>query len=116
MPSDDAALASALGGASPAAARDWADTSLEEAREMHAFLSGIGGVGATEILDFAETFRRPGEVGRERARLFLEVETAFARGARRGRHPRGRRARASTAGCARSRPRPRRAASWCCAT
>ncbi|MEX2206360.1 MAG: DNA polymerase III subunit [Myxococcota bacterium] len=79
VPADDAALASALGGASPRAAREWADASLEEAREMHAFLSGIGGVGATEILDFAETFRRPGEAGRERARLFLEVETAFAR-------------------------------------
>jgi len=80
VPADDAALASALGGVSPATARAWAETSLEEAREMHAFLSGIAGVGATEILDFAETFRRPGEAGRERARLFLDVETAFARG------------------------------------
>ncbi len=79
VPGADAALASARGGASPAAARAWAEASLEEAREMHAFLSGIGSVGATEILDFAETFRRPGEAGRERARLFLEVETAFAR-------------------------------------
>jgi DNA polymerase-3 subunit delta' len=80
VPADDAALASALGGASPVAARAWAEASLDEAREMHAFLSGIAGVGATEILDFAETFRRPGEAGRERARLFLEVEAAFARG------------------------------------
>ncbi len=79
MPESDAALASALGGASPAAARSWAEASLEDARGMHEFLSGIGGAGATEILDFAETFRRPGEAGRERARLFLEVETAFAR-------------------------------------
>jgi len=79
LPETDAALASALGGASPAAARAWAEASLDDAREMHAFLSGIGGVGATEILDFAETFRRPGEAGRERARLFLEVEAAFAR-------------------------------------
>ncbi len=80
VPAEDAALASTLGGSSPAAARAWADASLEEARAMHAFLAGIDGVGATEILDFAETFRRPGEAGRERARLFLEVETAFARG------------------------------------
>ena len=79
VPETDAALASALGGASPAAARAWAEVSLDDAREMHAFLSGIDGVGATEILDFAETFRRPGEAGRERARLFLEVEVAFAR-------------------------------------
>ncbi len=79
VPGDDAALASALGGASPAAARDWAEASLEGAREIHAFLSGIAEVGATEILDFAATFRRPGEAGRERARLFLEVEAAFAR-------------------------------------
>jgi DNA polymerase-3 subunit delta' len=79
VPGEDAELASALGGASPAAARAWADASLDEAREMHAFLAGIAEVGATEILDFAETFRKPGEAGRERARLFLEVETAFAR-------------------------------------
>ena len=79
IPAPDAALASALGGASPLAARAWADASLEEAREMHEFLAGIAGVGATEILDFAEGFRRPGEAGRERAQLFLEVEAAFAR-------------------------------------
>lgn len=80
VPEEDAALASALGGASPEAARAWAEVSLESAREMHAFLAGISGVGATEILDFAETFRRPGEAGRERAALFLEVGAAFARG------------------------------------
>ncbi len=79
LPEADAALASALGGASPEAARSWADASLEAAREMHAFLSGIAGVGTTEILDFAESFRRPGEAGRDRAQLFLEVEAAFAR-------------------------------------
>ena len=61
---------------------------------MHAFLAGIAGVGATEILDFAETFRRPGEAGRDRARLFLEVDAAFARARRRGRRRRRRRARA----------------------
>ena len=54
VPAEDAALASALGGASPSAARAWAEASLEPAREMHAFLEAIGGVGATEILDFAE--------------------------------------------------------------
>jgi DNA polymerase-3 subunit delta' len=79
MPESDAAIASALGGASPAAARAWAETSLEDARAMHAFLGAIGEVGATEILDFGETFRRPGEAGRDRARLFLEVDAAFAR-------------------------------------
>jgi DNA polymerase-3 subunit delta' len=79
MSDDDAALAGALGGASPTAARAWAEASLDDAREMHAFLAGIAGVGATEILDFAESFRKPGEAGRARARLFLEVEAAFAR-------------------------------------
>jgi len=79
LPAEDAELASALGGSTPAAARAWAETSLDEAREMNAFLAGLAEVGATEILDFAESFRRPGEAGRERARLFLEVETAFAR-------------------------------------
>ncbi len=79
LPEADAALAGALGGASPDAARAWAEASLDDAREMHAFLAGIGASGATEILDFAETFRKPGEAGRARARLFLEVEGAFAR-------------------------------------
>jgi len=76
---DDATLAAALGGASPDAARAWAERSLDEAREMRALLAGIGALGATELLDFAETFRKPGEAGRERARLFLEVEAAHAR-------------------------------------
>jgi DNA polymerase-3 subunit delta' len=79
VPEEDAALASALGGASPDAARAWAERALDDAREMRAFLAGIGGFGATELLDFAETFRKPGEAGRERARLFLEVESAHAR-------------------------------------
>ena len=39
--------ASALGGASPDAARDWVDRSLEQAREMRELLAGIAQLGAT---------------------------------------------------------------------
>jgi DNA polymerase-3 subunit delta' len=75
----DAALASALGGASPESARAWAERSLDEAREMRELLAGIARLGATELLDFAETFRKPGEAGRDRARLFIDVEATHAR-------------------------------------
>ncbi|HTO69898.1 MAG TPA: DNA polymerase III subunit [Myxococcota bacterium] len=79
MNADDAALASQLGGASPVAARAWADESLELAREMRAFLDEAGELPATRVLDFAEGFRRAGEEGRARARAFIELESAFAR-------------------------------------
>jgi DNA polymerase-3 subunit delta' len=75
---DDAWLASALGGASPETARLWAEASLDEAREMSTWLSEIGSVSASEILDFAETFRG-GERARTRADLLIDVYEAIAR-------------------------------------
>ncbi|HTO05585.1 MAG TPA: DNA polymerase III subunit delta' [Myxococcota bacterium] len=79
MPADDAALASQLGGASPAAARAWAEESLADARETKALLERVDSLSVTEILDFAEGFRRPGDAGRDQARAFIDVQSAFAR-------------------------------------
>jgi DNA polymerase-3 subunit delta' len=79
MSSADAALASRLGGASPDAARAWAEESLEPAREMAAVLAQSDTLSTTDVLDFAETFRASGEAGRARAKSFIEVESAFAR-------------------------------------
>ncbi len=36
-------------------------------------------LSVTEILDFAEGFRRAGEEGRERARAYIDAQSAFAR-------------------------------------
>jgi DNA polymerase III subunit delta' len=79
MSRDDAALASQLGGASPAAARAWAEDSLEFAHELRAIFEDAGALSATRVLDFAEGFRRAGEEGRGRARAFIELQSAFAR-------------------------------------
>jgi DNA polymerase-3 subunit delta' len=79
MSAEDAALASRMGGASPAAARAWADESLVEAREVFALLERSPALSATEILDFAEGYRRAGEEGRRQARAFIDTQTAFAR-------------------------------------
>jgi DNA polymerase III subunit delta' len=79
MPAADAALASQLGGASPAAARAWAERSLAEAREIHELLERADSLSVTAVLDFAEGFRRPGDAGREQARAFIDVQSAFAR-------------------------------------
>ena len=75
---DDAWLASALGGGSLIGARSWADQHLDRAREMHELLAGLASRGATDILDFAESFRG-GEAARQRAELLLDVTGAFAR-------------------------------------
>ncbi len=75
---DDAWLAGALGGASPEAVRAWAAETLPDAREMWRWLRGIGSMGATEILDFAEDFRG-GEKARARAELLIDVYEALAR-------------------------------------
>jgi DNA polymerase-3 subunit delta' len=80
MTPGDAALASRLGGASPTAARAWAEESLDTAREMFDVLERSGELTVSEILDFAEGFRRTGEEGRERARAFIDAQAAFARG------------------------------------
>lgn len=79
MAVSDAALASRLGGASPAAARLWAEQSLGEAREIYELLERSDSLSVTEILDFAEGYRRPGDAGREQARAFIDVQSAFAR-------------------------------------
>ena len=79
MSADDAALAAELGGASPVAARAWAEESLEFARELRALLDDPSALSATRVLDFAEDFRRTGEEGRGRARAFIELQSAFAR-------------------------------------
>jgi len=79
MSATDAALASRLGGASLVAARSWAEQSLDEAREMFDVLERSPGLTVTEILDFAEGFRRTGEEGRERARAYIDAQSAFAR-------------------------------------
>ncbi len=75
---DDAWLASALGGGSLIGARSWADEHLDRAREMHELLAALASRGASEILDFAESFRG-GEAARQRAELLLDVTGAFAR-------------------------------------
>jgi DNA polymerase III subunit delta' len=79
MAAADAALASQLGGASPAAARAWAEESLASARDMVAFLEDSESASVSDILDFAEGFRRSGDEGRDLARAFLDVQSAFAR-------------------------------------
>ncbi len=75
---EDARLASALGGGSLIGAQGWAEQHLDAAREIYGFLAGIQAHGATEILDFAESFRG-GEAGRDRAEPDLDVYAAFAR-------------------------------------
>ncbi|MFI5314692.1 MAG: DNA polymerase III subunit delta' [Myxococcota bacterium] len=79
MSGADAALASQLGGASPAAARAWAETSLDDAREMLDVLERSSELAVSDVLDFAESFRRTGEEGRARARAFIDVQSAYAR-------------------------------------
>lgn len=79
MSAADAALASRLGGASPDAARAWAEESLDAAREMAALLEQSDTLSTSDVLDFAETFRAPGEAGRARAKSYIEVQSAFAR-------------------------------------
>ena len=79
MPAADAELASQLGGASPAAARAWAEQSLADAREIQGLLERVDSLTVTDVLDFAEGFRRPGEAGRDQARAFIDVQSAFAR-------------------------------------
>jgi DNA polymerase-3 subunit delta' len=76
---DDAWLAAVLGGGSPEAAREWADEHLESARDLCAALAEVRGWSASEVLEFAESFRGGGEKLRKRAELFLDVHAAFAR-------------------------------------
>jgi DNA polymerase III subunit delta' len=79
MPALDAALASQLGGASTEAARAWAEHSLGEARDILEVLERSDSLSVSDVLDFAEGFRRTGEEGRTQARAYLDVHSAFAR-------------------------------------
>src|SRR5262245_36720721 len=60
----DAWLAAALGGSSSQAARDWAQDGLPLARELLEALETMPRASASQLLDFAETFR--GADGRAR--------------------------------------------------
>jgi DNA polymerase-3 subunit delta' len=75
---EDAWLAGAAGGGSPEAAREWAERELDAAREMRALIESLGSLGASEILDFADSFRG-GEAARARAALLMTVLEAVAR-------------------------------------
>jgi DNA polymerase-3 subunit delta' len=77
LASADAWLSAALGGTSPESARSWADAELPEAREMLEALESMPAASASQLLDFAETFR--GGDARARAELLLGVYGALAR-------------------------------------
>jgi DNA polymerase-3 subunit delta' len=79
MTPSDAALASRLGGASVASARAWAEHSLDEARTTFELLERSPRISVSEILDFAEGYRRAGDEGRAGARAFIDALAAFAR-------------------------------------
>ncbi len=74
----DAALAAALGGGSADAARAWAESSLDEAREMRDALLGAADSPISAALDFAQGFRG-GAPGRARCELLLAVHAAVSR-------------------------------------
>lgn len=74
----DAALAAALGGGGADAARAWAESCLDEAREMRDALLGAEGSPASAALDFAQGFRG-GTAGRARCELLLAVHGAVSR-------------------------------------
>jgi DNA polymerase-3 subunit delta' len=73
----DAWLAAALGGTSERAARGWAEALLPQARDLLGALESMPAASATELLDFAESFR--GSDGRARIELLLAVFGALAR-------------------------------------
>lgn len=75
---EDAWLASTIGGGSVTSAQSWAEEHLDAAREMREIVAGIATRGASDILDFAESFRG-GEAARRRAELLLDVAGAVAR-------------------------------------
>ena len=79
LDADDAWLAAALGGGSAAAARAWADESLEPARALREAFETLASGSNSDVLDFAESFRGGGDKLRARAELFLDVHGAVAR-------------------------------------
>jgi DNA polymerase-3 subunit delta' len=76
---EDAWLVAALAGGSHRAAREWAARHLEGARGLREWLEEGERRSATEVLDFAESFRVGGEEGRKRTEGFLDVYAALAR-------------------------------------
>ena len=74
----DAELAAALGGGSVDSARAWAEEHLDEAREIRDAILAAEKSSATQVLDFAESFRG-GAAARERAERFLAVHAALSR-------------------------------------
>ncbi len=74
----DAALAAALGGGDTDAARAWAESCLDEAREMRDALLSAGDSSISASLDFAQGFRG-GAAGRARCELLLAVHAAVSR-------------------------------------
>ena len=75
---EDAWLAAALGGGSLAAARAWAEQQLEPARELRDAMEEAPRGSASDVLDFAESFRGGGDSLRARCELFLAVHGAVA--------------------------------------
>jgi DNA polymerase-3 subunit delta' len=77
LESPDVWLAAVLGGTSVEAAQSWAEVDLPRARELLDVLESMPEASATELLDFAETFR--GAEVRERVELLIAVYRALAR-------------------------------------
>lgn len=75
---EDAWLAAAMRGGSSEAARAWAETTLDAARDLLGALRALASSRAGEVLDFAETFRG-GAAVRDRVELFLSVHAALVR-------------------------------------
>ena len=75
---EDAWLASTLGGGSQAAAREWAEQSLDHARELLETLESSLGQPAAHAVEQAESFRG-GEPARLRTELLLDVHAVWAR-------------------------------------
>ena len=76
---EDAWLAAALGAGSTESAQEWMEKHLDAAQEIRALLENIDGLSASEILDFAESFRGGGAPARQRAEIFFQVHGAVTR-------------------------------------
>jgi DNA polymerase-3 subunit delta' len=75
----DAWLVAAVCGGTTLAAREWAETSLETARDMRDALESLARASASDVLDFAQSFRGGVEATRSRLELFLAVHDAVVR-------------------------------------
>jgi DNA polymerase-3 subunit delta' len=75
----DARLVAAVRGGTTQAAREWAEASLDEARDMRETLESLASASASDVLDFAQSFRGGVEATRSRLELFLAVHDAVVR-------------------------------------